>query len=176
MAVPPGGLPRDGPDGCVHRRAPGRRSRASAGPPAVAASMPPRRDPSRRGSAIATHSQEGHHAVRQSEAQPMGQVIHLVTPSTAYPDATAGLEPAESVLLLAIRWWVADHREGADPLPRLCAALGIAGPHDAAFAVDRLMSVITRTAKHPVAIHCPRCPNISGDEQHLLHATSLTQA
>lgn len=106
----------------------------------------------------------------------MGQVIHLVTPSTAYPDATAGLEPAESVLLLAIRWWVADHREGADPLPRLCAALGIAGPHDAAFAVDRLMSVITRTAKHPVAIHCPRCPNISGDEQHLLHATSLTQA
>jgi hypothetical protein len=106
----------------------------------------------------------------------MGQVIHIVAPSTAYPDSTNELEPAESVLLLAIRWWVADHRQGEDPLPRLCEALRIAGPHDAAFAVDRLMSVVGRTARQPVAIHCPRCPNISGDEQHLLHAASLTQA
>lgn len=106
----------------------------------------------------------------------MGQVIHIVSPSTAYPDSTTGLEPAESVLLLAIRWWVADHRQGEDPLPRLCEALRIAGPHDAAFAVDRLMAVVGRTARQPVAIHCPRCPNVSGDEQYLLHASSLTQA
>ncbi len=106
----------------------------------------------------------------------MGQVIHIVTPSTAYPDSTTGLEPAESVLLLAIRWWVADRREGEDPLPRLCEALRIAGPHDAAFAVDRLMAVVGRTARQAVAIHCPRCPHISGDEQYLLHAASLTQA
>jgi hypothetical protein len=105
----------------------------------------------------------------------MGQVIHIVTPSTTYPDSTTGLEPAESVLLLAIRWWVADHREGEDPLPRLCEALRIAGPHDAAFAVDRLMSVVRRTARQPVAIHCPRCPHISGDEQYLLHVACLTQ-
>ena len=58
----------------------------------------------------------------------MGQVIHIVTPSTTYPDSTTGLEPAESVLLLAIRWWVADHREGEDPLPQLCEALRVAGP------------------------------------------------
>lgn len=106
----------------------------------------------------------------------MGRVIHIVTSSTAYPDSTTRLEPAESVLLLAIRWWVADHRQGEDPLPRLCEALRIAGPHDAAFAVDRLMSVVGRTARRPVAIHCPRCPQISGDEQHLLHGASLTQA
>jgi hypothetical protein len=106
----------------------------------------------------------------------MGQVIRIVTPSAGYPATTAGLEPAESVLLLAIRWWVADHRQGEDPIPRLCEALRTAGPHDAAFAVDRLMSVVARTAKQPVAIHCPRCPSISGDEQHLLCAASLTQA
>lgn len=106
----------------------------------------------------------------------MGQVIHIVPPSTAYPDCTTELEPAESVLLMAIRWWVADRREGEDPLPRLCEALGIAGPHDAAFSVDRLMSVVGRTARQPVAIHCPCCPRISVDEQNLLHAASLTQA
>jgi hypothetical protein len=31
----------------------------------------------------------------------MGQIIHLVAPSTAYPDTTDQLQPAESVLLLA---------------------------------------------------------------------------
>jgi hypothetical protein len=106
----------------------------------------------------------------------MGQVIHIVGPSNAYPDSTTGLEPAESVLLLAIRWWVAGHRQGEDPLPRLCEALRIAGSHDAAFSVDRLMAVVGRTARQRVAIHCPRCPNISGDEQYLLHAASLTQS
>jgi hypothetical protein len=71
---------------------------------------------------------------------------------------------------------VADHRQGKDLLPRLCEALRVAGPADAAFAVDGLMAVIARTAREPVAIHCPRCPHVSADEQHLLHAASLAQA
>ncbi|MEJ0019615.1 MAG: hypothetical protein WDN25_24295 [Acetobacteraceae bacterium] len=105
----------------------------------------------------------------------MAQVIHLAAP-TSYPGATAALEPAESTLVLAIRWWVADHRQGDDPLPRLCQALEIAGAHDAAFAVDRLMAIIARTVRRPVAVNCPRCPNLSDDEKQLLYAAYLVQS
>ena len=38
------------------------------------------------------------------------------------------------------------------------------------------MAVVARTARHPVAIHCPRCPHLSDDEKHLLHAASLAQS
>jgi hypothetical protein len=106
----------------------------------------------------------------------MGQIIPLNASHPAYPAGTSDLEPAESVLLLAVRWWVADYREGEDPLPRLCEAMGRAGAHDAAFSVDRLMQVVARSARRSVAIHCPRCPNLSDDEKHLLHAASLVQA
>lgn len=106
----------------------------------------------------------------------MGQVIELTVLQSRYPATTADLDPVESVLLLAIRWWVADYREGDDPLPRLCEGMGHAGAHDAAFSVDRLMQVVAKTARHPIAIHCPRCPNLSGDETQLLHAASLAQS
>jgi hypothetical protein len=51
-----------------------------------------------------------------------------------------------------------------------------AGVHDAAFSVDRLMAVFVRTARRPIAVRCPRCPGLSEDERHLLHAASLVQA
>jgi hypothetical protein len=89
---------------------------------------------------------------------------------------TRALDAAEATLLLAVRRWVADCRRRADPLPRLCEALDAAGADDAAFSVDRLMEVVARTARRPVAVRCPRCPNISGDEQQLLYAASLVQA
>jgi len=38
------------------------------------------------------------------------------------------------------------------------------------------MAIIARTVRQPIAIHCPRCPHVSDDERHLLHAASLTQA
>lgn len=105
----------------------------------------------------------------------MADVIHLLAPP-GYPAVTRALDSAESTLLLAVRWWVADHRQGTDPLPRLCEALDGAGAHDAAFSVDRLMAVVARTARRPVAVHCPRCPRVSEDEQQLLYAASLVQA
>lgn len=106
----------------------------------------------------------------------MGQVIRLPAPPPAYPDQSAKLDPAECVLLIGLRWWVADRLEGTDPLPRLCQALDAAGAHDVAFSVDRLMSVVARSATRPVVVHCPRCPGLSNDERHLLHAASLVQA
>jgi hypothetical protein len=106
----------------------------------------------------------------------MGQIVRLPLPPQAYPDAAAGLDRAECVLLLAVRWWVADFRFRADPLPRLREAMTTAGAHDAAFAVDHLMTVIVRSVRRPMTIHCPRCPGLSGDEKEVLNAASLVQA
>ena len=105
----------------------------------------------------------------------MGQVIRLPVPPP-YPDCSGDLDPAECVLLIALRWWVADHRCGTDPLPRLCQALDSAGAHDAAFPVDRLMVVVARNARRPIVMHCARCRRMSDDEKRLLHAASLAQA
>jgi hypothetical protein len=105
----------------------------------------------------------------------MGQVIRMAVRPPAYPDRSADLDRAECVLLIAIRWWVVDHRLGIDPLPRLCQALDIAGAHDAAFSVDRLMAVVACTLRQPIVIHCPRCPRVSDEEKSLLHAASLAQ-
>ena len=106
----------------------------------------------------------------------MGQVIHLSVPWATYPVITEALDAAERILLLGVRWWAADYRQSVDPMPRLCDAMRTAGPREAAFSVDRLMAVIARTARRPVAIHCPRCPHLSRDETSLLYAASLVQA
>ena len=106
----------------------------------------------------------------------MTHAIRFPVPPMPYPYRSTELDTAEYVVLIAIRWWVANHRNGTDPLPRLCEALGVAGVRDAAFSVDQLMSVVARTARDPVAIHCPRCVGLSADEMCLLHAASLAQA
>jgi hypothetical protein len=61
-------------------------------------------------------------------------------------------------------------------LPHLCELMRSAGVGDAAVYVDRLIAVIARTARRTVAIRCQRCPYLSDDESHLLHAESLAQA
>jgi hypothetical protein len=106
----------------------------------------------------------------------MDQIIRLPVAPPTYPETTADLGPAECVLLIAVRWWVADFRQHDDPLPRLCQAMGTAGTHDAAFSVDQLMAVFVRAARWSMAIHCPRCPGLSENEKHLLNAASLVQA
>jgi hypothetical protein len=104
----------------------------------------------------------------------MGHVIPFTTP-LAYPARTSLLDAAEGTLLIAIRWWVAAFRQGDDPMPGLCRELDVAGAGDAAFSVDGLMAVVARTGRRPIAVNCPRCPHLSEDEAHLLHAASLAQ-
>lgn len=106
----------------------------------------------------------------------MGHVITFPLLSNAYPDLTAELDPAEAVLLSAIRWWVESYQAGDDPVPRLCQCLESAGVSDAAFSIDGLMMVVARSVTRPAAIQCPRCPSISMDEKRLLQAASLAQA
>jgi hypothetical protein len=51
-----------------------------------------------------------------------------------------------------------------------------AGAPDAAFSIDRLMTVVGRTIARQIEVHCPRCPELSVDEKNLLLAASLAQA
>jgi hypothetical protein len=106
----------------------------------------------------------------------VGQIIQLPVVATGYPETAAGLEPPERALLIAVRWWVADFRQSEDPLPRLCRVMDVAGAHDAAFSVDRLMDVFVRSARQSITIHCPHSPDLSEDERHLLNVASLVQA
>jgi len=108
----------------------------------------------------------------------MGQVIRLpvLAWTVPFPEVSTELDLAEHTFLSGIRWWVADHRRGDDPLPRLCRTLDTSNVHDAAFSVDQLMFIIARSAHRQVTIHCPRCPALSDDEKHLLNAASLAQA
>ncbi|MDR3535658.1 MAG: hypothetical protein P4L71_04080 [Acetobacteraceae bacterium] len=105
----------------------------------------------------------------------MGQIIHFPLPAPDYPARATDLDRVESILLIAIRWWVAATRAAEDPLPRLCQGLDMAGAHDAAFSIDALMAVVARTARRMLVVHCPRCPHLSDDETQLLHAASLAQ-
>jgi hypothetical protein len=125
--------------------------------------------------AIATHSH-----LRQTAPATwsfaMGQIIRLPVAPAGYPDTVTALEPAENVLLIAIRSWVAACRSADDPMPCLQQELARAGAPDAAFSVDALMTIVRRTVQRPIAIHCPRCPRLAVDETHLLHAASVAQA
>ena len=106
----------------------------------------------------------------------MGQLIRFTAPSAAYPTTATLLDEAESALLRAIRRWAAAFRHDQDPLPWLRQDLHAAGAPDAAFSVNALMALVARTVQRPIAIHCPCCPGLSADEQHLLHAAALAQA
>ena len=105
----------------------------------------------------------------------MGLIIQFPI-NPPYPDHAVALDPAERVLLIAIRGWVEAYRRNEDPLPGLCHGLEAAGPYDAAFSVDALMAILERTIEQPITIHCPHCAHLSDDERHLLHAASLVQA
>jgi hypothetical protein len=106
----------------------------------------------------------------------MGQVIAFPAHPTPCPGRVADLGFAESVLLGAIRCWVEAYRGGDDPVPRLRRGLKTTGTADAAFSIDALMTIVARTVRRPVEVHCPGCPNMSDDEKQLLYAASLAQA
>lgn len=106
----------------------------------------------------------------------MGQIIAFPLTPVPYPDLTDDLDAAEYVLLIAIRGWVESDRQGDASIARLRQGLENAGAPEAALSIDGLMATVARAASRMVDIHPPRCPLLSWDEKHLLHAASLTQA
>lgn len=92
-----------------------------------------------------------------------------------YPNTVEALDPAETLLLIGLRGWLADQRQSRDPLPHLGETMAAAGIPPAAASLDMIMRVMARTARRPVLIGCPHCPRLTGDEQRLLHAARLAQ-
>ena len=105
----------------------------------------------------------------------MGQLIRPVAIPAVCADACSELIAAESISLLAMRWWVSDSLSAADPLPRDHHAMRVAGIPEAAVSINAFMAVVARSARRPVVVKRPRSPHVSGDEAHLLRATALAQ-
>jgi hypothetical protein len=105
----------------------------------------------------------------------MAHIIRLPVRLSPYPDLIDSLDPAERLLVLAVRSWVADYQAGNDPASRLLEAMSAAGVPDAAVSIGLFMTEAARTARRPITIQCPRCAALSDDEQRILHAASLVQ-
>ncbi len=105
----------------------------------------------------------------------MGEIIRFPVSLADYPDTSTTLDPAECVLLSAIRGWVEAYRLDEDPMPRLSHGLKTAGAPDAAQSVDALMRIVASSVVRPISVHCPRCRGLSDDEKQLLHAATLAQ-
>jgi hypothetical protein len=106
----------------------------------------------------------------------MGHVLPFARSLPEFPTTAAALDAAEGIFLVALRWWLADTRQGNDPLPRLRRLMMHAGVPDVAHSVDYLMRVVARTARWQVDVRCAYCPSLSYDERRLLRAAALTQA
>lgn len=74
---------------------------------------------------------------------------------------TSSLEPAQTLLVGAIRDWVVAHRQGAVPAQALKNRLGSAR---AAAHVELLLAEIACAWRDPFAVAPPCCPQISHDE------------
>jgi hypothetical protein len=109
------------------------------------------------------------------EHRAMSLVIRLSAHSVIYADDVARLDPAERVLPIARRWWVADRHRGDDRLPRLYQALNVAGVRDGGLPADQLIRVVVPSARRLIDIGCSPCSHLFDDEKQVLNATSLRQ-
>ncbi len=90
----------------------------------------------------------------------------------------AGAPPltrAETLVLWAMRAWVAGHRHGIPVLANLRTAFRNEGAPAAAEAVDDLMGFIANGAGRTIQVNCPRCRQVTEDERLLLDVVALHQ-
>ncbi len=139
----------------------------------VRAETPRRRHRPQR--AIATHSHLGQNGGSQKGGA-VDQLVRTLSVTMRVPVSTGELEAAESVLLHAMRGWIADRRNRRDPWPRLRSAFRRAGAETATPILDPLMEIIVGTASRCAMFNDPRRPFLSEDEHRLLRAASLSQA
>jgi len=85
------------------------------------------------------------------------------------------LTRAETLLLWAIRAWVAGHRHGIPVIANLRTAFRNEGVPAAAEAVDELMRFIGAGAGRSIEVNCPRCRQVTRDERLLLDIVALHQ-
>lgn len=82
---------------------------------------------------------------------------------------------AETLVLWAIRAWVAGHRHDIPVMPNLRTGFRDEGAPAAAEAVDDLMGFIGRGAGRTIRVNCPRCRQVTADERLLLDMIALHQ-
>jgi len=82
---------------------------------------------------------------------------------------------AEKMLFWSVRTWVQrlKREEAAEPL--LAEAYGRLGMADAALTFDAAMSLLTASARRPIDVRCPSCPELSDDERLLARALAAAQ-
>lgn len=85
------------------------------------------------------------------------------------------LTRAETLVLWAIRAWVAGHRHDLAVLPNLRTAFRNEGAPAAAEAVDDLMAHIGHGAGRTIQVNCPRCRQVTDDERLLMDVIALHQ-
>ena len=85
------------------------------------------------------------------------------------------LPEAETVLLWAMRTWVAGHRCGRPVEQCISPVFVDLGAPGAASYLYGLMWALSHGASRRIAVHCPLHPQMSEDEQTLLDVLALTQ-
>lgn len=79
------------------------------------------------------------------------------------------------VLLWAMRAWVVCVRARALPALPVLDAFRRMGVPSAAALLDEALVAVARPALRPLSVHCPCCPDISGDERLLLDVAAAAQ-
>src|SRR5687768_3262161 len=129
-------------------------------------------DPAAAGRAAPAASDPGQPAVLRPS--PGGAVMS----NEAHDCDDAGAPPltrAETLVLWALRAWVAGHRHGIPVLANLRTAFRNEGAPAAAEAVDDLMGFIANGAGRTIQVNCPRCRQVTEDERLLLDVVALHQ-
>lgn len=93
-------------------------------------------------------------------------------------DSFAALDNGRKLTLWGIRVWVAALRNGWRPAQTretLMEGFALAYALEAIDPLEGMMSILAGGSSRPIAVNCPRCPGVTGDEQILLDLVSLCQ-
>ena len=95
--------------------------------------------------------------------------------SAALPRQTATLSLAEQLSLWGIRAWVGRRMQDQAPCAGFFRAFRLAGAPEAADHLADFMSLLSVTARRCLAINCPKCPDVTPDEELLIAALTAAQ-
>lgn len=95
--------------------------------------------------------------------------------SEARPRQTATMSLAEQLSLWGIRAWVGRRMQNQAPCAGFFRAFKLAGAPQAADHLADFMSLLSVTAQRCLEINCPKCPDVTTDEELLIAALTAAQ-
>lgn len=93
-------------------------------------------------------------------------------------ESFAALDNGRKLLLWGMRVWVAGLRQNWPPVQTretLMEGFALAYALDAIDPLEGMMSILAGGSIRQIAVNCPRCPDVTEDEQILLNLVSLCQ-